>query len=317
MTVGLRERGFMRLPEREEIFRNHGEQHPLWRVVLLAAGFLLGSLVLGIPALLLFPPPDDDPTAILNLESPTFIASAWAMLAAAAAVVYLLTRRMDRQEWQATGLWLHPGWVREALSGVLLGALMIAAVFVVLNASGIAGTTPGTQPARALLLGVVVLLPMALTEELLFRGYLLRNLAQAWGGRAALALSAAIFAIFHLSNPDRDALALVNIAVMGVLMGYAYLQSGSLWFPFGLHFAWNFTQGTLLGMPISGLGIPGLIRTHLGLPHSLSGGPFGPEASILATVVMALGFGYIMWRYGGPASIPRGGGTEGENPRAR
>ncbi len=307
----------MRLPEREEIFRNHGEQHPLWRVVLLAAGFLLGSLVLGIPALLLFPPPDDDPTAILNLESPTFIASAWAMLAAAVAVVYLLTRRLDRQEWQATGLWLHPGWVREALSGVLLGALMIAAVFVVLTTSDIAGTTPGTHPARALILGVVVLLPMALTEELLFRGYLLRNLAQAWDGRVALILSAVVFALLHLSNPERDALALLNIGLMGVLMGYAYLQSGSLWFPLGLHFGWNFTQGTLLGMPISGLGIPGLVRTHLGLPHSISGGPFGPEASILGTVVMVLGFGYIMRRYGGPASLPRRGSPREERQRAR
>ena len=275
MTVGLRERGFMRLPEREEIFRNHGVHHPLWRVVLLAAGFLLGSLVLGIPALLLFPPPDDDPTAILNLESPTFIASAWAMLAAAAAVVYLLTRRMDRQEWQATGLWLHPGWVREALSGVLLGALMIAAVFVVLNASGIAGTTPGTQPARALALGVVVLLPMALTEELLFRGYLLRNLAQAWGGRAALP-SRRRSSPSSLSNPDRDALALVNIAVMGVLMGYAYPVRQpvvSVWASLRVelhpgHAARHADQRQAF--------LASYERTWA-LPHSLSGGPFGPR----------------------------------------
>lgn len=300
----------MRLPERDDIFRNHGEQNPLLRVLLLAAGFLLISMLLAVPLMALLFPMGGDVTLLYNLEHPFTVASQWAALAAAVVAIRWMTARRDRQRWEATGLWLHPGWQREALSGLALGAGLIAAIFLVLVATGIAGTSPGAGPARAILLGIFVMVPVALTEELLFRGYLLRNLAQAWGSPAALAVSAVIFGVVHSLNPNPSALALLSITLTGILMGYAYLQSGSLWFPVGFHFAWNFTQGSVLGMPVSGLGVPGLIRAHLGTPYWLSGGPFGPESSVLATVAMLLGIGYVVWRYGGPASLPRPGVPE-------
>jgi membrane protease YdiL (CAAX protease family) len=128
---------------------------------------------------------------------------------------------------------------------------------------------------------------VAVTEEILFRGVLFR-LIQKWAGTTvALTVSGLLFGALHLINPGATVWGGLAIAVeAGVLLGVAYTVTRSLWLPIGLHLGWNFAESGLFGATDSGSSFhSGLV---LGVPHgtaAISGGGFGPEASIFAIVV--------------------------------
>jgi hypothetical protein len=125
----------------------------------------------------------------------------------------------------------------------------------------------------------------AFMEELLFRGILFRWLEAFGGSWFALALTSALFGAAHLMNPNATAFSSFAIAVeAGILLGGAYMLTRSLWVPMGLHAAWNFTQGEIYDVPVSGLDSHGLVTAQMSGPDLLSGGMFGLEASVLALI---------------------------------
>ena len=125
----------------------------------------------------------------------------------------------------------------------------------------------------------------ALTEELLFRGILFRWIEEFAGSWVALGTTSALFGLAHLLSPHASGFAALAIAVeAGLLFGGAYMLTRSLWFPIGLHAAWNFTQGTIFGVPVSGGSAHGILEANLWGPELLSGGAFGLEASVFALV---------------------------------
>ncbi|MEV7972942.1 type II CAAX endopeptidase family protein [Cellulomonas sp. NPDC089187] len=127
-------------------------------------------------------------------------------------------------------------------------------------------------------------------EELLFRGAVFRLVEERVGSAWALAVSAVLFGAVHLANPDASLWGAVAIACeAGVMLGAAYLVTRSLWLPIGVHIAWNFAQGTLFGASVSGSGIDtGTVLTStMEGPQWLTGGSFGPEASVVAVVLGA------------------------------
>ncbi|GAA3891792.1 CPBP family intramembrane metalloprotease [Sphingomonas limnosediminicola] len=131
-------------------------------------------------------------------------------------------------------------------------------------------------------------------EELFFRGILFRWLEEMGGSWIALFVTSALFGLAHAWNPNSNVLASIFIAVeAGVLLGGAYMLTRSLWMPIGLHAAWNFTQGYLFGVPVSGVAEKGLVGAKLSGPELLTGGPFGLEASAIA-LVLATGAGVVM-----------------------
>lgn len=166
---------------------------------------------------------------------------------------------------------------------LVLAALLMAAVGVLRWEGGI--------NADAALLGPLFVLGLVpgITEEIVARGVLLGVVERGLGTWAALAVSALLFGFGHAANPNATIWSSVAIAVeAGLLLGMAYVWTRSLWFVFGLHAAWNFTQGPLLGIPVSGLQIEGLMNAKASGPELLSGGPFGAEASVL-TVALCVG----------------------------
>jgi hypothetical protein len=91
--------------------------------------------------------------------------------------------------------------------------------------------------------------------------------------------------LMHIGNPSKNMLAMPGIFTGGLLLGINYLYTGNLWFGIALHTSWNFIQGPLLGFVVSGLHLPSvLIQTNTG-PDWMTGGSFGPEASVLACVL--------------------------------
>jgi uncharacterized protein len=134
-------------------------------------------------------------------------------------------------------------------------------------------------------------------EEVLFRGIILRHLESLTGTWIALLATSALFGLAHIFNPDATWFSSLAIAVeAGILLGAAYLLTRRLWLAIGIHAAWNFTQGWVFSIPVSGGEAPiGLFITRRIGPEWLTGGDFGLEASVVAMVVATLA-GTLMLR---------------------
>lgn len=174
---------------------------------------------------------------------------------------------------------------RELALGALVGALIFSAAIAVLAVGGwyrVAGTNPWTT-ALAPLLGAA---SAAYLEELIVRGILFRNLEEMLGSWLALAITAAIFGLAHLSNQNATLTGAIAIALeAGVLLGAAYMATGRLWLAIGIHFAWNFVQGGIFGVAVSGVASRGILRGELHGPALVTGASFGVEGSLIAVLV--------------------------------
>ena len=126
-------------------------------------------------------------------------------------------------------------------------------------------------------------------EELLVRGVLFRIAEDSLGSYWALAITAAFFGAAHLGNPHATWLAGTAITIeAGIMLAAAYMLTRNLWFPIGIHAGWNFTQGGIFGVPVSGTTPHGLLHSTLTGPVWLSGGEFGAESSLVAIVICGL-----------------------------
>ena len=170
--------------------------------------------------------------------------------------------------------------------GLAFGAILftmivgVAAIIDVYNIIGEGGT------GDLLRVMVTIAIVPGFMEELLFRGILFRWLEEFGGSWFALALTSALFGLAHLFNPNATALSSFAIALeAGVLLGGAYMLTRNLWMAIGLHAAWNFTQGWIFDVPVSGTNQDGLVEAQLSGPEILSGGAFGLEASLIAMVL--------------------------------
>jgi uncharacterized protein len=126
----------------------------------------------------------------------------------------------------------------------------------------------------------------SVTEELLFRGVLLRVLEQWWGTVITLAFTGFVFGMVHLANPNATLWGAVAIAIeAGLMLGSAYIATRSLWVPIGIHFGWNFAASAIFSTEVSGNGTPqGLLDAATSGPMLITGGDFGPEGSLYAVV---------------------------------
>ena len=129
---------------------------------------------------------------------------------------------------------------------------------------------------------LMVGLGAGISEEIVFRGVLYRIVEESLGTWLALLVSALLFGAIHLGNPNATLWSGTAIAIeAGVLFGLIYHVTRSLWFCMGLHAAWNVMEGPVFGTSVSGLPAHGWIRAEMTGPDWLSGGAFGPEASLV------------------------------------
>jgi len=173
---------------------------------------------------------------------------------------------------------------------VFSAAVGVAALLGVYRVTGV-GDLTGLVPA--LIASAIV---PAISEELVFRGILFRWLEDFGGSWLALLVTSALFGAAHLQNPNATAIAAVGIALeAGVMLGAAYMLTRSLWLPMGLHAAWNFTQGEIYDIPVSGTKVHGLIQARLSGDPLLTGNGFGLEASLIAIVVATVFGLWLLW----------------------
>ena len=179
--------------------------------------------------------------------------------------------------------------LRHGLLGLGAGAALFSVIVGVLWLTGsyhVTGFNPHADWLPALLM---VGLGAGIGEEIMFRGALFRIVEEGLGSWAALAISALLFGFAHAGNPGATLWSSTAIAIeAGLLFGLLYHVTRSLPVCMGLHAAWNFCQGTVYGIPVSGLKADGwLVSTRTG-PDWLSGGVFGAEASVVALALCTL-----------------------------
>ena len=178
------------------------------------------------------------------------------------------------------------GSVPKILKGFALGVALFSSVMAVLAICGMYRPS-GLGNWRSLALGLLFAMVAAIFEEIAFRGFLFRLFAGLGGNWTALLVTALLFGLAHKANPHATLASSVAIALeAGILLGAAYAASGSLWLPVGIHAGWNFAEGSIFGMAISGNSpSAGLIGGNLHGPAILTGGTFGPEASVIAVAI--------------------------------
>jgi membrane protease YdiL (CAAX protease family) len=187
-------------------------------------------------------------------------------------------------------------WLRRLGLGLFAGFAVFSIAVAIAAALGIYRITgPGDASGLFAALLASAIFP-AISEELVFRGILFRWIEEFGGSWLALLLTSAFFGAAHLHNPNSSMIAAVGIAFeAGVMLGAAYMLTRSLWLPMGMHAAWNFTQGEIFDIPVSGTKVHGLVDAQLTGPPLLTGNGFGLEASLIA-IVVATAFGlWLLW----------------------
>jgi membrane protease YdiL (CAAX protease family) len=189
-----------------------------------------------------------------------------------------------------------PRWLRRLLIGLGAGLAVFSlavAVAAVLGVYRIVGPGDLTDLVPAL---VGPALFAAVSEELVFRGILFRWIEDFGGSWFALLVTSAFFGAAHLHNPNASPIAAIGIAFeAGIMLGAAYMLTRSLWFPMGIHAAWNFAQGEIYDIPVSGTKVHGMVDAQLSGPPLLTGNGFGLEASLIAIIVATLFGLWLLW----------------------
>jgi len=290
------------------IFWNRDERRPraFWRLLLQA--LMLGVAWFGLAIVAALLPVSPDVEWILGIGACLLMI----------ATVWLASRLLDRRPLADFGLRIDRAWASDCCFGLVLGLLMMAGVF---TAAALAGwitvrAVAVSSAVMGLCGGLVEFALVAVSEELFSRGYQLRNLAEGLRGRrigprtalvTGVIFSAGVFAVLHLPDRETSALSVVNTFLAGVLLAVGFVYTGRLGLPVGIHVTWNFAQGPLFGFPVSGSSPRAALLTIVDRgPAQWTGGAYGPEAGLLATVAflvaIALTLVWIRARYG-PLSL--------------
>ena len=246
--------------------------------------------------------------------------------------LYVCRRVLDNRSFISLGLRGRHA-ERDLGLGLIGGCAAVSFLFGTLWITGNANvggwsaetfTQPAARTVSILALWLLSFVIVGFMEELVFRGYILHNLAGRFGLGAAISIQALLFGVIHAANifgPMNDVLtseqittwqaawnndqirglisdylqAAPNLVLIAIFFALCYLKTGSLWFPIGFHAAWNFFLGCIFSFPVSGLDIPKLLDTEVSTGSLLTGGSFGPEGSLLLTPIIVAMI-YVMLR---------------------
>ncbi|MGH8283469.1 MAG: lysostaphin resistance A-like protein [Gammaproteobacteria bacterium] len=257
-------------------------QFPLTRILTAAVGLVGVMLIIQFGAHVLHIKSDSPVRVVISLLIITAVVSIYH-----AYVRVIEKRSVSEFSWR--------GALPEFLWGWLAGALLFSSTMLVLWWLGVARITPGAG-WMALGYSCIGSLTAAVFEETLVRGVLFRIIEESLGSWIALAISAVVFGALHLFNPGATVISALAIALeAGVLLGAVYMYTRRLWMAIGLHAAWNFTEGGVFGASVSGGHSQGAMASHFLGPELLTGGKFGPEASLVAVMVCLAAGAIFLW----------------------
>lgn len=227
-----------------------------------------------------------------------FLTAALGTFAAAAVANAVAVRIYERGQLVDIGLGWSPASRRNlmvGLAGGIVAALLVTLLPLLAGEARFVPIGSGQVQWRSLIFVSIVLLFGAVGEEMLFRGYAFQVLARSIGAFATVLPMGVLFGLAHLNNQNVTWLGIANTMGWGILFGAAFLRSGDLWLPIGLHFGWNWI------LPLAGVNLSGFTMNLTGrsLESSLgalwSGGAYGPEGGLLTSFVLAA-LCFYLWK---------------------
>lgn len=212
--------------------------------------------------------------------------------------------RLRGEPLSSVGYRLDRRWFTEIAGGALLGiGTALAVVGMIWAIGGVRFESDATRSVGAMITGLYVLLFVALMEENLFRGFVFQRMLDGIGVWPAQIAMASLFALAHWGSPAMEGstaiAATLDLFLGALLLGVAYLRTRSLALPVGLHLGWNWGQGYLFGFSVSGNQQAGWLKPIFqGQAEWLTGGAFGPEASVFSPLVSLIVI-VLLWRWKG------------------
>ena len=189
---------------------------------------------------------------------------------------------------------------RRYLTGLLTGLVLMGSVFTILVVTGqIKVTGFGIELSSLPLFFAFIFMWLfqGACEEIMFRGYMMPRIAARYGLIPAIAVSSILFCLFHGMNPGFTVLALVNLILISILFALIAYFTDNIWIVCAAHTMWNFTQGNIFGLEVSGnSGNVSLIHTVLGdsANPTMTGGTFGPEGGLAVTIVTVIAITVVL-----------------------
>jgi membrane protease YdiL (CAAX protease family) len=230
-----------------------------------------------------------------------FAVGSFASLVATLAASWLCGRWLEHIPFNSLGASFARGWLRNlglglAIGGLSLGlAVALAMIFGQLSFEINRGTEP-IKLLSGLATSLFVLALAAAFEEAFFRGYAFQTLTRSNLAWLAIALTAVFFGAVHLGNPSSGPISTADTILAGILFGLAYLKTRDLWFPFGIHLMWNWMQGPVFGIEVSGLtelSSVSILREIDNGPNWLTGGSYGIEGGLASTIALVAAATFI------------------------
>lgn len=234
----------------------------------------------------------------LMLKDPFFVkVASWAQALGFIGAVWIMYLWFERRGKASTTISLgieRVSFIKGVLKGILAGAILITlscAFIWLFDGVEVSGISWNDQVFKQLLSGLALFIMVSLNEELFIRGYLFGLLRAKYSAYITIGCTAVLFAMMHSFNPGiwSSPVPMLNLLVVGILFGAAREWFGSLWVPVGMHFSWNFLQGNVYGLHVSGTAVQSVFLVEASGKNYISGGSFGAEGSLLTTLVLLLG----------------------------
>ena len=273
----------------------------IWAIILslifMYGGSLMGSLAtvplfLALRNIPLFFNNKDLLSLLITLFSFAFISL----------LVFFRVKVIEKRSFSSIGFNKN-NWLKKYSLGFLIGLAMMSIIVLILFPFGyITVEKNPIQPVGiSAIASVLVILfgwiIQGATEEIVTRGWLLNVLSTKYNIGVGLLISSTLFGLMHLTNPNVNYIAVINIILVGLFYGLYVIKTNDLWAVCGMHSAWNFAQGNIFGFKVSGLDVSvgSLIDLNLVGSDFVTGGIFGPGAGITATFMLLASIGILLF----------------------
>lgn len=211
-------------------------------------------------------------------------------------IAWAFRKYIDRKSFRSLGFEFS-NYKRDLIIGLILGFALIGSGFILLLFLGNLSIESVNFNIPMLIGYGFMFIVGSLNEEIMIRGYILNNFFDSMNKYIALIVSSLLFAVMHLANANVTVLSVINIFLAGILLGIYYVHKRNLWLPISLHFAWNFFQGPIFGFEVSGVDVTGAIVQNIQGDDLITGGTFGFEGSVMATLLMLIAIVLLHYRY--------------------
>lgn len=291
------------------MFKNkYGKVRSGWKILFVSLAFILGSflvqllfgIVTGIVLMLtnnawliaeISNPGTDIAQTVAFVER--IISSLSMILAPIIAWKFIMKRKLS--DMGLTSFRLH--W-KDLLAGLLLGAITISIIFVLFLLTGSAHVeTWKPKLTSDTFTYLITFVLVGFGEEIYGRGFIMGALKQTKSYPLIYIFSSVFFALLHGGNAGFSIIPFINLTLVGLLFAYMFVKSNNIWMCIGFHITWNYFQGNIYGLSVSGNDVEGFITTIYDKQNIFTGLDFGPEGGLFVTIILLLSFLFVRAYY--------------------